>query len=51
MFVLNLGVSFGLSLFTALRAFELSARDFSTLLQRLGRRVLTRPLDFVWPRD
>ncbi|MCE9592640.1 MAG: site-specific recombinase [Planctomycetes bacterium] len=51
MFVLNLGVSFGLSLFTALRAFELSLSEFGSLFRRLGRRLATRPSEFLWPND
>lgn len=49
MFVLNLGVSFALSLWTALRALEVPAGDVRDLLRRLGWRMLTRPFDFILP--
>ncbi len=49
MFVLNLGVSFALSLGTAVRALEIPAADVRELMRRLGRRLLTRPLDFIVP--
>jgi site-specific recombinase len=49
MFVLNLGVSFSLSLWTALRALEVPAADVRELLHRLARRLLTRPFDFILP--
>jgi site-specific recombinase len=49
MFVLNLGVSFALSLWTALRALEIPAADVRQLMRRLGHRVLTRPVDFILP--
>lgn len=49
MFVLNLGVSFVLSFWTALRALEVPASDVRALLRSLGRRLLTRPLQFLLP--
>ena len=49
MFVLNLGVSFALSLWTALRALEVPAADVRELMRRLGTRLLTRPFDFILP--
>lgn len=49
MFVLNLGVSFALSLWTAVRALEVPAADVRELMRRLGRRLLTRPFDFILP--
>ena len=49
MFVLNLGVSFTLSLWTALRALEVPNSDIRELLQRLGKRMLTHPGDFILP--
>ena len=49
MFVLNLGVSFSLSLWTALRALDVPASDLRELRRRLVRRLLTRPLEFVLP--
>ena len=49
MFVLNLGVSFALSLWTALRAMEVPRGDIVELLRRLGTRMLTHPGDFILP--
>lgn len=49
MFVLNLGVSFWLSLYTASRAYDLGAREMAVLGGRLLRRLVQRPLDFVLP--
>ncbi|MCE1185767.1 MAG: site-specific recombinase [Rhodocyclales bacterium] len=49
MFVLNLGVSFSLSLWTAIRAYELPAEDLRHLRQRLLARLRHRPQDFLWP--
>lgn len=49
MFVLNLGVSFALSLFTALRAYALPRGELIDLLRRLLARVFRRPLDFIRP--
>ena len=49
MFVLNLGVSFLLSLYTASRAYDLGPREMAVLGARLLRRLVQRPLDFVVP--
>jgi site-specific recombinase len=49
MFVLNLGVSFFLSLYTATRAYDLPRRELRVLGARLFRRLLRHPLDFVLP--
>ena len=50
MFVLNLSVSFLLSLYTAVRAYNLPTRELAVLGARLGRRFYDSPLDFVLPR-
>ncbi len=50
MFVLNLSVSFFLSLYTAARAYELERRELAVLGMRLLRRLMSSPLDFVLPR-
>jgi site-specific recombinase len=50
MFVLNLGVSFSLSLYTASRAYSLARRELAVLGARLLRRFVRHPLDFVLPR-
>jgi site-specific recombinase len=49
MFVLNLGVSFVLSLLTALRAYEFPRSEAVELLKRLLRRLLLSPRDFILP--
>ncbi len=51
MFVLNLSVSFILSLYTAARAYELERRELAVLGARLLRRLMSSPLDFVLPRN
>jgi site-specific recombinase len=50
MFVLNLGVSFFLSLYTASRAYGLARRELAVLGARLLRRFVQQPLDFILPR-
>ena len=50
MFVLNLSVSFFLSLYTASRAYNLPRREMAVLGARLLRRFVQRPLDFILPR-
>ena len=50
MFVLNLGVSFFLSLYTASRAYDLARRELAVLGARLLRRFVQHPLDFILPR-
>jgi site-specific recombinase len=49
MFVLNLGVSFGLSLWSAARAYNLPREELLDLIRRGLKRILTRPGDFVLP--
>jgi site-specific recombinase len=49
MFVLNLSVSFLLAFFNAARAYQLPADEMIELARRLGRRVVTRPAEFVLP--
>ena len=49
MFVLNLGVSFALSLLTAVRAYDLPRADLRELRRRLWLRLRTRPRDFFLP--
>ena len=49
MFVLNLGVSFMLSLYTAARAFGLPRGFLWDFARRLGRHFLQRPTDFFLP--
>jgi site-specific recombinase len=47
MFVLNLGVSFFLSLYTAMRAYELDRGELKEFTTRLLRRIKDHPLDFI----
>jgi site-specific recombinase len=49
MFVLNLSVSFGCSLFSATRAYDLPAQEVKGLLKSIGRRLWRSPLTFVRP--
>jgi site-specific recombinase len=49
MFVLNLSVSFGCSLFSAARAYELPGHDVAGLLKGIARRLWRSPLAFVRP--
>ena len=49
MFVLNLGVSFALSLYMALRAMEIPRADRTELLRRLLVRLVSHPGDFILP--
>jgi site-specific recombinase len=51
MFVLNLSVSFFLSLYTATRAYGLPRRELPVLGARLLRRFVRHPLDFVLPKS
>jgi site-specific recombinase len=50
MFVLNLGVSFSLSLYTALRAYELAPGELMAIVGLMFKRVITRPFDLIFPR-
>jgi site-specific recombinase len=49
MFVLNLSVSFLLSLANAARAYDLPRREFLDLLGRIGRQFLRSPGMFLLP--
>jgi site-specific recombinase len=49
MFVLNLSVSFLLSLANAARAYDLPRRDFAEILRRLGARMVRSPGQFLRP--
>jgi site-specific recombinase len=49
MFVLNLGVSFALSLLTAARAYDVPFADLAELARRIGVRLLRSPGDFLLP--
>jgi site-specific recombinase len=47
--VLNLGVSFAISSFVALRAYDVPAREQLQLLRYLLRQIARNPLKFVFP--
>jgi site-specific recombinase len=49
MFVLNLSVSFALSLLSAARAYEVPNADLLGIARRIGWRILKSPLEFVRP--
>lgn len=49
MFVLNLGVSFGLSLWSATRAYGLPREEVLDLIRRGLKRIITHPGDFLLP--
>jgi len=49
MFVLNLSVSFALSLFNAARAYEMPPGELAGVLRHVFSRALRRPFDFVRP--
>jgi site-specific recombinase len=48
-FVLNLGVSFSIASFVALRAYDVSAREQFRLLRYLLRQIIRSPLKFLIP--
>jgi site-specific recombinase len=47
MFVLNLSVSFALSLFNAARAYEMPSGELAGVLKHVFSRALRRPFDFI----
>jgi site-specific recombinase len=48
-FVLNLGVSFSIASFVALRAYDVHAREQLLLLRYLLRQIVRSPLKFIFP--
>jgi site-specific recombinase len=48
-FVLNLGVSFSIASFVALRAYDVSRREQLLLLRYLLRQIVRSPLKFLFP--
>jgi site-specific recombinase len=48
-FVLNLGVSFSIASFVALRAYDVHAREQLMLLRYLLRQIVRSPLRFIFP--
>jgi site-specific recombinase len=49
MFVLNLGVSFALASFIALRAYDVRHKERASLLHYVFRQMISSPLQFVFP--
>ena len=49
MFVLNLGVSFLLSLANAARAYQVPGSEVAAILRQIGQRFCTSPRDFLLP--
>jgi site-specific recombinase len=47
--VLNLGVSFSIASFVALRAYDVSRREQFLLLRYLLRQIVRSPLKFILP--
>jgi site-specific recombinase len=50
-FVLNLGVSFSIASFVALRAYDVSRREQLLLLRYLLRQIVRSPLKFLFPME
>jgi site-specific recombinase len=46
---LNVGVSFALALRLAMRAVDISQEDRAQVYRAIRGRLLSRPLDFIWP--
>jgi site-specific recombinase len=51
MFVLNLGVSFAIASFVALRAYDVRHKERASLLHYVLRQMISSPLQFLWPVD
>ena len=49
MFVLNLGVSFALASFVALRAYDVGHRERTSILRYVLKQILSSPLRFLFP--
>jgi site-specific recombinase len=49
MFVLNLGVSFAIASFVALRAYDVGHKERASLLRYVLRQIISSPLQFLWP--
>jgi site-specific recombinase len=49
MFVLNLGVSFAIASFVALRAYDVGHQERASLLRYVLRQMLSSPLQFLFP--
>jgi site-specific recombinase len=49
MFVLNLGVSFAIASFVALRAYDVGHQERASLLRYVFRQMMSSPLQFLFP--
>jgi site-specific recombinase len=49
MFVLNLGVSFAIASFVALRAYDVGHKERASLLRYVLRQMMSSPLQFLFP--
>jgi site-specific recombinase len=49
MFVLNLGVSFAIASFVALRAYDVQHKERASILHYVLRRMISSPLQFLYP--
>jgi site-specific recombinase len=49
MFVLNLGVSFAIASFVALRAYDVRHNERAAILRYVLRQIISSPLQFLWP--
>jgi site-specific recombinase len=49
MFVLNLGVSFAIASYVALRAYDVSRQERTALLRYVLKQLISSPLQFFFP--
>ena len=49
MFVLNLGVSFAIASFVALRAYDVGHKERASILRYVLRQIISSPLQFLFP--
>ena len=49
MFVFNLGVSFAIASFVALRAYDVGHKERASILRYVLRQIISSPLQFLWP--
>ena len=49
MFVLNLGVSFAIASFVALRAYDVGHKERASILRYVLRQMMSSPLQFLFP--
>jgi site-specific recombinase len=49
MFVLNLGVSFAIASFVALRAYDVGHKERASILHYVLKQMISSPLQFLFP--